>query len=561
MRKQWAIIGGVLILGTSLIVLASPGDANAGPVEDAIAGAREDVRQGRCDQAYQRLASIGGLEVRAKLLAGECRIRAKLYPEALSDLDQIRGDQSLNSEQIGDVELYRGIALYHLERYADSSTAIDAANGLTRQDAQLSLYRGLIALRKGDNDLAAPALESAARLSPQLSEPVASYYAGLAWQGASERTKARDAFKRVIALDPDGPWGKEAQKLLDSTDLFPFYVRGSIGFEFDDNVLLRGDVTRSNQNRLSGKDQEDWRGVWEIEGGVQLFSAGDLSGGLNASYSGNAQHDLGELDIHYPTVGAYLAHQFGPNTYGQARYRLGLAWVDTDPYLLTQAGELSLAHTWATAGTTVAMVDFTGNDLRFRPDDVADGDGPGGAPFCSGATQNPTFPSCSPPGVNERRERKRDGFEFGVAVEHSIVLPVPDVMNKVVRQIEVGGGYRFNYLDSRGEEWEHFGHLFSGGVNVEFPLDFSMASRLSYQYRDFLHRSTFPDSEVSDEEYTLSPNDRREHEVIVEVEVEKDITKNVSVSTRYSYLTNNSNRDAYNYNRHIVGGYLDFRFD
>jgi hypothetical protein len=207
------------------------------------------------------------------------------------------------------------------------------------------------------------------------------------------------------------------------------------------------------------------------------------------------------------------------------------------------------------------MVDFTGNDLRFRPNDVVDGDGPGGDPFCIGQTPNENFSPCSPPGVNERRERKRDGLDVGIAVEHSVALPVPDVIKGIVQQIEVGGGYRFNYLDSRGEEWEHFGHLLSGGVNVQFPLDFSIASRLSYQYRDFLHRSTFPDSEVSNEEYTLSPNNRREHEVIVEVEVEKDITKNVSVSTRYSYLTNDSNRDAYNYNRHIVGGYLDFRFD
>jgi len=61
--------------------------------------------------------------------------------------------------------------------------------------------------------------------------------------------------------------------------------------------------------------------------------------------------------------------------------------------------------------------------------------------------------------------------------------------------------------------------------------------------------------------YTLSSADRKEHEITFEGEVEKDITQNFSVSARYSYLNNDSNRAVYDYDRHIVGGYLNFRFD
>ncbi len=557
LRKHSAIIGGVLILGVGLTTF--PGLATAGPVEEAVAAAKRDVETGRCEQAYRRLASIDGLESRARLLAGQCRIRAGLYPEALGDLDLARGGRDLTSGQVGDVELYRGVALYHLERYSEAAAALDTASGLTREAAQLALYRGLIALREGDNDRAAPSLESAARLSPRLTEPVASYYAGLAWQGAAERTKARAAFQRVIDIDGDGAWGKEARKLLESTELFPYFVRGSVGIEYDDNVLLRGDVTQIvDGNPLTNAGETDWRGVWEIEGGVQLFSDGDWSGGVTASYAGNGHYELGDLDTHYPTIGGYLANRFGPDTIGQIRYQFGHAWVDEDPYLQTHTTELSLAHTWQEAGTTVVILDALVNDLRFEPDLVADGPGGGPpAPACSPAVGV----ACSPVGVNENRERERDGYGLSGAIAHRFLVPVPDLIDEILEQIEIGGGYRFRFYDSEGEEWEHFSHLLSAGIEIELPLDISVATRFSYEHRDFLNPSTFPDVETVNVEYTLSNSDRSEHEVIIDGEVETDLTENISVSARYSYLNNDSNRDAYNYDRHIVGGYLNFRFD
>jgi len=559
--KCSAIIGGVLILGVGLV--SFPGFAMAESVEDAIASAKQDIEAGDCEQAYRRLAGIDGLETRARLLAGKCRIRAGLYPEALADLDRAREGGDLSPEQSGDVELYRAIALYHLERFTEASAALDNADGLTGEEAQLALYQGLIALREGDHDRAGPALESAARLAPRLTEPVASYYAGLAWRGASERRKARAAFQRVIDLDGDGVWGQEAKKLLESTELFPYYVRGSVGIEYDTNVLLRGDnVTTipggAGDDALTGAGQRDGLGVWEIEGGVQLFSQGDWSGGVNASYFGNAHFDgeVQDLNTNYPTIGGYLANRLGPNTMAQARYQFGHAWVNEDPYLRAHIGELSLAHTWKKEGTTTFFTDVIANDLRFNPFSVEDAL----PPFPPGTCTNPNG-GCSPPGVDERTERNRDGIGYGFGMEHRYLIPLSADVREVFEEIEVGGGYRFRYYDAEGDEWEHFGHIFSAGMLFEFPLDISFATRVSYEFRDFSNPSTFPDSEVVGEVYTLSNNDRREHEFIFEGEIEKDITQNFSVSARYSYLNNDSNRAVYDYDRHIVGGYFNFRFD
>lgn len=559
LRRHWKSLGAVFALGWGTAAAVS-----AGEVEDAIAiavgKAMGDVELGHCEQAYRELAAINGLDGRARLLAGQCQIRAGLYPEALASLDPARGAKDLDASQIADVELYRGVALYHLERFTEASAALDRAASATTDEAQLALYQGLVALRKGDRERAAPALESAARLSPATTEPVASYYAGLAWQGANERNKARMAFQRVVDLDGNGPWGKEAAKLLESTELLPYFVRGHLGIEYDDNVILRGGVTQflpPNSNFALNRDgQKDWRGVWRLDAGVQLFAVEDWSGGVIGSYYGNAHYHLQDFNTEYPTVGAYLAYRLGPNTVSQARYQFGFAWVDEDSFLRTNSAELGLSHTWQKAGTTVFVTDVVSNDLRFSATNVL----PEGS-VAKQPCNSPVGAGCGPIGLNEQIERDRDGIGFGVSVEHRYLVPVPVEIDEIIEEIEIGGGYGFRNYNSRGDEWKHTAHLVRAGIEIELPLDFSVTTAATYEFRDFADPSTFPDHEVVNRVYVLASEDRKEHEVTFTFEVEKDLTPNISLSARWSYLNNESNRRVYDYTRNIVGGYLNFRFD
>jgi hypothetical protein len=276
---------------------------------------------------------------------------------------------------------------------------------------------------------------------------------------------------------------------------------------------------------------------------------------LTASYAGTAQFDVTEINTHYPTVGAYLANQLDPRTVAQARYAFGHAWVDEDPFIRTHIAELSLSHTWERAGTTVVVADVLANDLRFTPFEVDDGTVPGAPCTTSFAA------GCSPEGVNERRERERDGVGFGAAVEHRYLVPVADSVEGFFREVLVGGGYRLRYYDSEGDEWEHLSHVFSATLDMALPLEITARTRISYEARDFFNPSTFPDNEVVGVTYFLSNADREEHEVILEGELEKAITEHLGVSARYVYTNNESNRSVYDYDRHIVGAYLTFRFD
>lgn len=545
MRRLWAMVGVIVALGAA--------EARADEVEEAIAAALADSEKGECEQAYRRLASIEGLESRARLLAGQCRIRQGLYPEALADLDRIRAASDLGPEQRGDVELYRAVALFHLERYTEAEASLESASGLTRDEAQLALYRGLIALRRGDAERAAPDLESAARLSAAGTEPVASYYAGLAWQGADERAKARAAFQRVVDLDPDGPWGREAKRLLESTRLFPAYVRMSAGIEFDDNVRLRG----ADIDIPPGEDggTEDLRAVWSVEAGVQLFGAGRWTGGLLGAYSGSAHFDIEEFDSHYPTIGGWLDRRLGPQTHARAYYTFGQAWIDEDSFLRSQLAQAGIVHTWERNGTTEVFGDVSWNDFRFPTREVPDTGG-------GGACANP-FGGCGPAGVDEGRERDRDGVGVGLSVEHRYPVTIPQSLAVVVEDLTLRGLYRVRYYDSQGDEWEHVSNRFQVGAELHLPFDLRLDSWAAYERRDFNNPSTFPNTETIGDSFVASLQDSDREENVFEsfVELEKQLGRFFSVSTRWTYVDNESNRKVFDFNRHVVGGYLNFRFE
>lgn len=547
MKVLWAVVCASLMMG-------APAMVHAGAVEDALAASVEDAQAGRCDDAVGRLSKIDGLLSRALLLGGRCRVDQSDYVAALSDFENAEAAGGLTDSQIGELNLYRAIALFHLERYADAETALDAAKDKTSDAAQLALYRGMVALRRNDNERAAPELESAARLSPGATEPVASYYAGLAWQGAAERTKAREAFQRVIEIDPDGPWGKEAAKLLESTKLFPFFVRMRVGAEYDDNVLLRATGT----DQVTPDGDKDWRGVWQIDGGVQLYSRGNWAAGLLGSYSGSKQHQLDDFDFHFPNVGTFLDYRFGPMTISRLRYNFGFAWVDNGSFLRTQSVQASLTHTWRELGTTEVYADVAWNDFRFENDNVQGQAGPPGT-FC--APPVVTGGGCGPVDLDEGRERDRDGYGLGAAVEHRYRVSVPDAVDEVFESIVMRGGYRFEFYDAQGTEWERFGNTLFGGFKIELPFDVSVDGLVAWEHYDYLHRSTYPDNELPNEVYVLDRDDREEDAFLVEAEVEKDLGDYVSVSARYSYYDNSSNRRVYDYRRHIVGAYVNFRID
>jgi tetratricopeptide (TPR) repeat protein len=86
-------------------------------------------------------------------------------------------------------------------------------------DSEKQLARGKEALLSGDLDEALAAFEAA--LDMDHDNPAVHLNLGVAWKLTGDRGKARRALERAKALDPDGPIGAEAERLLATLKVAP----------------------------------------------------------------------------------------------------------------------------------------------------------------------------------------------------------------------------------------------------------------------------------------------------------------------------------------------------
>jgi len=444
-------------------------------------------------------------------LGGNCLIELGRYEEALAWLDRARAADAT----VSDLDLLTAIASYHLEDLDSAYDALERARGHTTRAAELDLYAGLVLLQRGQPREAALALERARSADPGAVEPVASYYAALAWYAERERDRARSALSRLQAVDPDGPWARQASQALGvGFGGEPYWARLTLGAEYDSNVRLApaGDFP----------DRDDFRAVWVAEAGAQLLEQADWSGGLVGSYSGSANIDLDKFDTHYPVVGLWLDRRLEDRDLLRLRYDIGYAWVDYAPFLLAQDARAAWLRVWPRAGSTELFVAGEFNDYEFEPIVVIPPD---------------------PVGVTPRdRDRSGDGILVGIG--HRV--PLGDGAT-VVR-----GGYAYERYWAVGSEWDFDSHDLYLGLSMLLPNGVIFDVEGGYAYRPHRNPSTFPDPDGS----PPSTHDRRDHIYTVDASLEKDLSERWSVSTAYHFIHSNSNSGFFDYDRHIVGAYV-----
>jgi hypothetical protein len=443
--------------------------------------------------------------------------------------------------------------------------------------AEVDLYDGLIRLERADQPVAAAeALERARGRDPVGVEPVASYYAGVAWLQAEERERAREALERVRREAPGTAWATAAARALaeaegrtrglrDRRDLEglqqaerplgrtpdrgsrrqgPWIVLSG-GAEYDSNVLLRGDGVQV-PDEIS--DEGDGRAVWTAQVGSELWRNRDWTFGALVAYYGSAHFDLTDFDTHYPSVTAWLDRRFGEATVARLQYDFSYAWVGGDAYLREHSAIPALFHDWGgRRGTTRLFGELTWDDYRFDHDDVVDGvpGGTAGDPCPVGVTT-----PCGPFGLDESEERNRDGFWAIVGFDH--VVPFEELRS------ELSFGYRWHHYDAEGREYDFQAHEVGLGARTLLPWRLVLDLQGSFTWRPYDHRSTYPDPDdlVSGLQYRLRNGDKEERIWQADAILERPITEWLIASLRYEYTRNDANVEVFDYDRHIVGGYL-----
>jgi Tfp pilus assembly protein PilF len=464
--------------------------------------------EGRCEEALgvvRRAREADPGDARAALLEGECLIRERRYGDAVAPLEDARR----SDPALAEATLYLGIARYHVGDLEAAQRELEQASQQLPRNAEAQLYLGLVLLEQARADEAAVALELAADLDPDTIDPAASYYAGRAWQIARQRDRAEGALRHAMQAAPGSPWALEAERAL-AGSRERYRKRGAWvslagGIEYDSNVVLRGSGVLL-PDEIS--DEEDWRGVWRLRGGTELYRDATWAVGARVDYYGTAQFDLDDFDTQFPTLTVWLDRSLGEDTYLRVQPDFGFAWLGYDPYLLATGATVSLYHDWGTPGTGMFFGSYQYRDYRF---DVT------------------------------ASVLDRDGNRFEGGYEHRYPLGSSTVLR---------GGVSGGHYGADGREYTFSGVSTWVDVRQLLPLDLVLEARFRYAHAWYRDASVF----------SPSGRERRDDLYVVEAGLERRITENVILSGRYRYENDDSNVGVYDYDRHIAGGYVTIEF-
>lgn len=492
--------------------------------------ARTLADDGRCADALgdlERARTLLPRDASVALLQGQCRIATRDYVGAQSVL---REAKQLDPD-LADVDLYLGVALYHVGDYPGAWASLQMARGNVSASgtAELEFYTGLLQLERGRYREAALALERAQQISPSQVEPVASFYAGVAWQTVGEHELARENLRRTIEVDgEEGPFGRQARELLSGDSLADRTFGGAtIGLEYDTNVAL---VSEAIALPAAISDQSDGRFVWQAQLGAELFRVGPWSGGLAASYQGRQQFHLTEFNSHYPVGTVWVDRELDVRSFLRGRYDIGYGWLDRDPYVLSQTADLGWHHNWGRFGNSEVALLWEWYEFLFPTALLA--------------------PPPDPPSLAHTRDRSGQGV--GGALRHRI--PIPSLQGDVLRRFEANGSFTARRYWAEGSDWDYALYDLRLGFDSDWLWQLGFDVWGSAGFMPFDHPSSYGPTPPPPQD------DRKDFIGQVQAELERPLGDVFSVSGRYHYIRNESNVEAFNYSRHVVGAYLNARF-
>ena len=518
--------------------------------------------EGRCDVAVPELEKELELapapeSAHVAWRLGQCALRAREYARAAAVLERaVAIDPTLVEANL---DLSR--ARYHAGDLDGADAALRAGESLSGE-ALWQLYRGMIDLGRGDAAAAVAALQRAVdinaatfqtRADPESVEPTASYYLGVALRAAGEEERARERLHSVAEQWAGTDWANQADRALGHGGRRAWLSLGA-GMGYVDNVVLTGRETPVADEIT---ERGDAVGALAALGGIDFGSWGDNSAGLLASYGGRIhanRDDLRQFDAHIPTASLWLNRKLRPDTHVRFRYDFAYAWVDTDPFRISNGGRLALVHAWTPRTTTEVFARSFVDDYRISADDVPDGPGVvGGA--CGPLPPPYTF--CGPRLLNEHRARDYDGYANGGGFSHAFSLPLGPLP---IPDPSLTSGYAYTYFEADGREGSYQEHRAFLDLGFALPQGITLDLEGSYAYRAYRHPTVFPErdnvllvaSSTNPRQYFLSDERHDDQRFRFEALLAIPISAPYAVSLGYVYLANQSTSDPFDYDSNAV---------
>ena len=549
---------GLIGLASALVIALGAFDASTAQAQATPNGRRaialDLAREGRCEVALGELRALQSdppSDAELQRLIGECAIRLQDFAQAIKALEQARRlDPGAPA-----IDLHLAIAYYHRGDFDAARGALDRMPAGDARRPEAILYAGLVAYERADYEAAIGQLDAASQLSDRPAGPVAPLFLARSLGRAKRAERAREAYARVIEGWPDTPWAEQAQRELEALDASSgprIWASLELGFEHDDNVLLRG---RGVGRPAEIAGQSDQRGYWFFDVGAMLLEREPWAVGALVRYGGSEHRRLERFDTHAPGATLWIDRELGvADSSLRLQYDFDTAWIDAqeirdEVFVINHLVTASLFKPWSRGATSLATASLNVDDYRYDRADLVVPDVPPNpadplAP-CAGSI-------CSPAGINEFRETNRDGIGWGLSLEHREGVPIelPGLESPWIE-----GEYRFHQYIAEGREYDALRHQVELTVGATLPL--AIAFRLSgrYAYVSYENFSVFPDpGDVTEGvPYFLSGAPRRDHETGLRVALERAFGDSVVLIARYTRTRNRSPSDVFDYTRDLVG--------
>ncbi len=453
----------------------------------------------------------------ARYYRGATHGRLKQWAQAIADLEAVPTLRNASPELLERAAIEFAVALLETDRPNQALDLLQRLAGRTGTPEQ-ALLIGIAQIRANQFEDARASLQRAADADARLA-PTAEYYLAELDYRTCNWPRARERLATMRSVPGPPPLSAAARTLLARIDASvrpPYQLWGTVGFEYDSNVVLAPSDTVLKQV-VGISDQNDGRVIIDAGGIVDVPQQVlpwnrqrlHLSLGYELFQSLHFQLHQFNLQDHRPSVA--LSADLGPVSVGLA----GLFdyFRRDDVSFLQQA-------------TAIPFITVTESDLgrtemfyRMRRRDFT------GEPLSS----------------------RLDGFNHAAGASQYIYLAHPNRY--------LFAGYVFDHedpLNSAGRQFGYDGHQVHAGID----WDFGEPTCLS--------RSNGPLAEVAyifqRERYANESLGRRDEEYQLAAALREPLPDFLAVRLEYRYDLNNSNQGPFKYDRHIGTLALEARY-
>jgi hypothetical protein len=400
--------------------------------------------------------------------------------------------------------------------YQEAVPLLQQAQQTPDLDANASLFLGVAQLRMRQFDAARASFERAAQRDPELNVS-SRYYLGLLAREQGRAEEATEHLTYVSTTSPSSAMGREATAFLSQSRESvqkPYQVYGSLGFEYDSNVVLAGnDVGISNKDDGSftvkaGGRYIPWRNDnFLVMAGYEFFQS------LHFSLTDfNLQDHRPEILL----IGRYENLRFGLLT----RYEYFLR--DSDSFLSQATGSPWFSYEEGDFGRTelyyrVRLRDFKGAEFSVR-----------------------------------------DSVNQAPGIRQYIDLGSPDRF--------LSAGYQFDsedpsYSSIDAERFAYDGQEVNLSFGWDLPAEISSLVTYAYRREQYPENSLYANSLFDDTPgIDTTTEGRRDKVHQVMVVLRRPLGSYLQVAAAYFGTFNGSNDPEFDYDRHIASLFLEARY-